>query len=388
MSQLLPSFAPVDAAGIAGSAGGALLFGYLTYREKQNRGRKLLRLERELSLGDLSIHQPANALGGGQRAVKLLSLREKRRVVALCGSPTVLLAALRQARVYRRRLAQSGVILVGVDWAGSGVDPAAGGDAAAAEWAAESRAAESEGWLWQPTELAQWKAFYSELLGARVQAASSGEGAWLALSLKGRSCGSGLGMPTWDELLGTKLPPLSTLSAQDGAPASGGGAQGGAEEAVLAAQARLYDALGAADHAAVAALCSPVDDAEVSKLAGAGRLDCWETVLKYDATVGIRIASQDATVFGDEAFTTGIEFPKAGAGGDGSGSLLCTQRWVDRNAAAPTEPPDWALASHRTIPYTMNLDAPACLRCDHRGCVALMREGLQGPAGMPGDGAA
>ena len=64
-------------------------------------------------------------------------------------------------------------------------------------------------------------------------------------------------------------------------------------------------------------------------------------------------------------------------------SLLCTQRWRRAGSSGA-----WRLAQHRTIPYTPDLDAPACLRCDHRGCVALVREGLAGPPGMPGDGRA
>jgi hypothetical protein len=117
------------------------------------------------------------------------------------------------------------------------------------------------------------------------------------------------------------------------------------------------------------------DDDEVSTLALTGRLDGWPIVLKYDATVGMQLALQEVYVEGDEAYTTAIEFPSAG------GSLLCTQRWVRREGA-------WRVAQHRTIPYSEDRDAAACLRCDHRGCVALERLGAKGPSGMPGDGKA
>ena len=122
----------------------------------------------------------------------------------------------------------------------------------------------------------------------------------------------------------------------------------------------------------------------------AGRLDGWPVVLKYDATVGLVVSSQDVTISpgGTEAFTTAIEFPQ----GSNGATLLCTQRWVASPSAAPEGAParKWRLAQHRTIPYTEDVDAAACLRCDHRGCVALQRDPrvARGPAGMPGDGKA
>ena len=90
----------------------------------------------------------------------------------------------------------------------------------------------------------------------------------------------------------------------------------------------------------------------------------------------MRLSSQDATVAGETAFSTGLEFP---AGGKGA-SLLCTQRWARDQAGG------WRLAQHRTIPYMVETDAGAALRCDRRGCVALQRTGLRGAPGMPGDG--
>ena len=57
------------------------------------------------------------------------------------------------------------------------------------------------------------------------------------LSLKGRSVGSGLGVPPWDELLGTCLPPLERLSPDTPADA----AASAAERSVLEAQAGLTE---------------------------------------------------------------------------------------------------------------------------------------------------
>ena len=383
VGQLLPSAPPTDFAGVVVSLLSALGFGWLAWREKQARGRKLLRLERELSLGELSVCQPANAIRVGQKPIRLESLRNSKRVVVLCGTADVLLRAVRLARVYRRRLAQSGIVLIGVEWTeadSSSLRLLAKPSADERAWTAEQRLAQAEGWLWQPTDAATWADFYTELLGTRVEAAKSGDGVWLALSLQGRSCASGLGMPAFDELLGTKLPPLSELSADEAVC----GTSTKAEEAVLAAQSRLYDALARVDADGVRALCVETDDGEVSELSANGRLDDWQVVLKYDATKGLQVASQDASVDADSrtAYSTAIEFPAAG------GTLLCTQRWINTALSSDVSSADWRLAQHRTIPYAVNIDAPACLRCDHRGCVALQRSGVQGASGMPGDGRA
>ena len=372
ISQELGIDRAFGAAGFIGCAAASVVFGALAAREKSLRGKVLVRLDRELSVGDLSIMQPGSAVGTGRQARALSAFRNKMRLVAVAGAPSTLLDEVRRAAVYKRRLAQSSVALVCVPF-----DEA--NDAAAAEWSKVSRLCEGQGWLWQPVDPPRWRAYYEEILRARdgsVKAAAA-DGAFFALSLRGRSCASAVGPVPWDELLGTKLPPLSHLSPAEPAAA----AASADEEAVLAAQRRLYDALCTVDAAAVASLCVLVDDPEVTALGPpSGRLDSWETVLKYDATVGLRLSSQDATIGpdGQTAYSTGLEFP---AGGGGS-SLLCTQRWTrDADGA-------WLLSQHRTIPYTQDTDAAACLRCDHRGCVALQRTGQQGAAGMPGDGRA
>ena len=88
-------------------------------------------------------------------------------------------------------------------------------------------------------------------------------------------------------------------------------------------------------------------------------------------------------------------------------TLLCTQRWGSGGAAAAAAgeaaagelaaagevaagearpDPQWRLLQHRTIPYMVQTDAGAALRCDRRGCVGLQRSGIRGAPGMPGDG--
>ena len=370
-TELFFADGPMDLTTVAAIAATILGSSAAALSEKKSRGRKLLRIERELQLAELSIWQPKAALGGGTARTSLEALRGKRRVLAVCGPPAVLGDFMETAAVYRRRLMQSSIALVIITDAS---DVAAAPDDE--EFAALADAAESEGWLYRPTELQRWKQYFTDLLAGR---ATTSSGAWLALSLRGRSVGSGVGLPPIDELLGTQLPPLTELSP-DEPPAS---ARSEAEGAVLAAQAKLYAAISAADAPGVEAMCAEEPDGEVTALAVNGRLDEWSTALKYEATVGLRLSSQDAWVAkdGTAAWTTGLEFPLASPRG---ASLLCTQKWVKTGAANE----EWQLQQHRTIPFAANVDAPACLRCDRRGCVALQRVGLRGPAGMPGDGRA
>ena len=369
----------VDMSVIAASAASAIGFGLFTVGEKKSRGRKLLRIERELAVSKLSVWQPNNPLGAQGRS-SVEALQGKRRVLAICAPPAVLTSAIESIAVYRRRLGEAGVVLVAI------APPGDDSSAAAAAWEAASTVAEREGWLWQPTSAREWHAYFVELLGSR---ASLDGGAFFALSLRGKSVGSGLGVPPWDELLGTRLPPLGALSPD----AAADEAASPSERSVLAAQEKLYDAITSADAEAVRALCVSEDDAEVSALQQAGRLDSWSVVLQGSATVGMRLASQDARVSADglEAWSTGLEFPTAGgsvaaASASVTGSLLCTQRWVNVAQGAAAQEPEWRLAQHRTIPFAEGFDAPACLRCDRRGCVALQRVGARGAPGMPGDG--
>ena len=177
-----------DTTTVLGSIGSALFFGAVTLREKSNRGAKLRRYEREVALGELSVCQPGNALGNA-RTPQLASLRGKQRVVAVYGPPARLLEALEQCAIYRRRWIQSSVTLVFVEsTAARGAGDAAADDAAALDaWRRRAAAAEAQGWLWQPVKPDAWADFFTGL-STKVE-----QGAWVALSLKGRSCGSGVG---------------------------------------------------------------------------------------------------------------------------------------------------------------------------------------------------
>ena len=148
------------AAGFIGCAAASVVFGALASREKSLRGKVLVRLDRELSVGDLSIMQPGSIMHrSGRQARALSAFRNKMRLVAVAGAPSTLLDEVRRAR----RLAQSSVALVCVPF-----DEA--NDAAAAEWSKVSRLCEGQGWLWQPADPPRWRAYYEEILRARAAA--------------------------------------------------------------------------------------------------------------------------------------------------------------------------------------------------------------------------
>ena len=94
------------------SAAASAAFAALALGEKSNRGKKLVRLERELALGELSVWQPDSPIGARSKPQLLASLRGKRRLIACCAAPSRLLTVARAAAVYRRRFEQSGVVLV------------------------------------------------------------------------------------------------------------------------------------------------------------------------------------------------------------------------------------------------------------------------------------
>mmetsp|Transcript_52742 Transcript_52742/g.83721 ORF Transcript_52742/g.83721 Transcript_52742/m.83721 type:complete len:521 (-) Transcript_52742:69-1631(-) len=372
--DLFPGSEDIGVSGSIAAAASALICGLVTNREKELRGRTLRRMDREAILGELSISQPENAMRSPQVSIK--SLRGKKRIVAIYGTPSLLLAAVKKAAIYKRRLAQSSIVLVAVP-------SLAADDAKRQEWQEFSQIGRRDGWLWQPGDPTRWNEYFEELLSGSQPSTTSTKDAWFAISLSGQSCASGKGPIVWDELLGTKLQALSVLSPSEPAATP----SGSIEESLLSAQKSFYEALSESDADKINSFFVPVDDEEVSELASIGRLDGWQIVTKNDATVGLKLSSQDVTIdaSGKEAFTTGIEFPQ---GGDVSGTLLSTQRWINVNESEK-DSPEWRLAQHRTIPYMVDVDAPYTLRCDHRGCTLLERAAVpRGPAGMPGDGRA
>ena len=176
-------------------------FAALTLGEKSSRGGKLRRLESEYALGELSATKPATPLADA-KSIRLVDLRDKRRVVAITAPRAVLRQFLSSASIYRRRLAQSGIIVVAVP-----TDADAGdADAEAAADDGVARVAAEEGWLWQPTQPAVWSEYWAGLLVAKGGVVPPA-GAWLALSLKGRSVASGVGLPQLPLPLQRRRPP-------------------------------------------------------------------------------------------------------------------------------------------------------------------------------------
>ena len=355
-----------DAIAVAGAGGSGLLF----VTNRAARSARIERISREYAMGDL------RAKYRGVRNTPLRDVRGKLRVVALCGARDVVDAALVEAYAYRNRLAQARVAVVPVYASGDGI-AATGG--------------EENNFLWAPADLPSWRGYFDGALAARDLDRAAG--AWVALNFKGRSAGSAVGMPRWDELLGTALQPsdrsgfgeleeretVTTAGADAAAAAVAAGVVGAGGEAreaaeadaaaVLEAQTAFYAALTGGDLAAMEGLWEgAADEPAVSEVLGAGgRLDPWPSQLsEASRPAGMRATDRDALIVAaaDEAWTTAVERPAAG------GTLLATQRW--RRA------PDgggWRLSTHRTIPWDAGGGtAVATLRCDARGCVALARE--------------
>jgi hypothetical protein len=229
------------------------------------------------------------------------------------------------------------------------------------------------GWLWEPQNAQEWRDYLEEILATKKDAI--GKGAWLVLNKKGRSRGSGLGAPRYDELLGSRLPPTASLPVED-APSSSP-----LDQSVLAAQKRFYDALTGGDAEAMQAIWSAQENADVQEFVVlGGRLDPWSSQLRDGSRPeGMSISSRDVLVLdsGDEAWSTCLERAVASPG-----TLLATQQWVKEGEE--NGEPVWKLRGHRTLPFSVNAGAMATLRCDCRGCVAGLRElDKQGPLDMP-----
>jgi hypothetical protein len=239
-----------------------------------------------------------------------------------------------------------------------------------ADWVVPANA--RGGWLWEAQSPPAWREYLESILATKKDAI--GRGAWLTLNKKGRSRGSGLGAPRFDELLGSRLPPLQPVPPEDAPTFS---AQ---DTGVVEAQKAFYHALTSGDAAGMEALWSACDDADVEEFVSlGGRLDSWPSQLREGARPqGMTISSRDVLVLdsGREAWSTCIEAPQLSPG-----TLLATQQWVKDETEGVG---GWKLRSHRTIPFSVNSGALATLRCDRRGCVAGIRElDKQGPLDMP-----
>ena len=130
----------------------------------------------------------------------------------------------------------------------------------------------------------------------------------------------------------------------------------------LDAQKAFYDALTSGDLAAMRSVLSDSMAPRVSAALEAGaRLDPWESQLRDDARPSsLKVGDADEFVNGDNAYTTCVEETGNGA------TLLAYQKWTLVDGA-------WKLLSHETIPFAPGSQAGAVLKCDKRGCIALVR---------------
>ncbi|KAJ1617643.1 hypothetical protein T492DRAFT_1098272 [Pavlovales sp. CCMP2436] len=405
---------PAARAGCALAAvGSAALFA----RERGRRTAQIVKLEREYYLRDLPVTLDGNT---GRRTVTLSLLAGSRAAVLILGSAAHVFAELDTARVLAARLGEAEVLVVGV--------PFGGGDAEEPVARALLAGLKPAPWLATAAGPKQWERFALEVLGLqslelRADARPAERGAWIALTRRGRTCGSGLGRPPLEELLGSQYGPRSQLPPFEAwaeaatrmaraAPAAEPAASAPAsdETLLLLAQQHLYAALASADGAALSRLWS-TDSATSAALAGdmppsvwlyeegkvraacavqlaagakagavSARLDGWAAVLADGATRGLRSGGQSAVVLAgtfpgdsgplEEALTTALEYPAPRASGPPPPTLLAVQRW---RRSTGTEG-EWLLVSHRTIPYNFRMGAMATLHCDCRGCVAFNRE--------------
>ena len=312
-----------DAIAVAGAAGSGFLF----VTNRAARSARIERISREYAMGDL------RALYRGVRNTPLRDVRGKLRVVALCGAREVVDAALVEAYAYRNRLAQARVAVVPVYASGDGI-AATGG--------------EENNFLWAPADLPAWRGYFDGALAARDLDRAAG--AWVALNFKGRSAGSAVGMPRWDELLGTALQPSDrsgfgeleeretvTTAAADAAAAAvaagvvgaggerargGGGGRGGGARGADRLLCRADGRRPRGDGGAVGGRGGRARRLRGARRGRPPRPVAVAAERGSRAAAGMRATDRDALIVAaaDEAWTA-VERPAAG------GTLLATQRW-------------------------------------------------------------
>ncbi|CAE7830187.1 RDH8 [Symbiodinium microadriaticum] len=352
-----PTFFPSNAGPpfFVAAATVTLASGFLFLRERGKRTAQLVRLEREYSIGDLSV-ELSEPVSGRSESKELQALRDQYRLVALFGSFDQLVEALRAALPYRRRFEQSRVLVLAVSATLEDSDKVA-----FAAFGSEALLRQAGPWLAKAKQLRRWRSYFEALAEDKN---SSGDCLWVGLNFRGRVFGSDFGCPIWDEVLAA-MPPIKRLSSLEERYALADAASG-----ALEAQEEFYRALCEGDKQAMAAIFDEKDDAELTTAiqvdgqTGSTNLSLWEVVLAPENRPELRTASSDCVSLSKtSSITTCIEFPVLGP------TLLATQTWTRNDASAP-----WRLQSHRSIPYAMQIEARVALRCDHRGCIAFGKQ--------------
>ncbi|CAE7696612.1 unnamed protein product [Symbiodinium pilosum] len=330
-----------------------LVSGFLFLRERGKRTAQLVRLEREYSIGDLSV-EISDPVSGRSQTKELQARAGRYRLVALFGSFEQLVESLQAALPYRRRFEQSRVLVLAVSATLEDSDKVV----AFAAFNSEALLRQAgQGW----TLAGQSKAAAAL---EDLDKNTSGDCLWVGLNFRGRVFGSDFGCPIWDEVLAA-MPPLKRLSSLEEcyAMAEASGA--------LEAQEEFYRALCEGDAKAIAEMFG--DKADDPELTAAIQVDAetkstnlspWDVVLAPENRPELKTASADCVSLSETtSITTCIEFPVLGP------TLLATQTWKRSDASAP-----WRLQNHRSIPYATQIEARVALRCDHRGCVAFGKQ--------------
>ena len=360
-----------------GGLGSVALF----VRECQNRLKQLTRIEKELNSESLQIKLPTKnkfdkSMYGNQPVLSLKNLKGKRRILAICGSNEQLKDSILSLRIFRRRLAQAGalVVIVPTDtgMGGAGVE---NGNGNAIDWD-ELGIKESEirsgQWLAQIQGTETWIDYCKGLVNTEKE----DDLVWFGFNYNGRSFASATGeSPRLLEILGQNLRPVDFLDESDDAePLLGlSPVDVSLVESVSQRQKDFYEALTNGNLENMNQICKSNKAQEVTEILDAGgRVDSWQSCLAAGARpADMKISGSDVVVISPtEAYSTCIEFPvNTGGYSDPSGAtLLAVQQW-----SRVSESDEWTLALHQTIPWSPDTRAGGTLRCDARGCVALTR---------------
>lgn len=351
---------------LAANFGALFLSAVAVQSQVKNRTRKIQQLARELALGDLRVVTTDRL--GNERYCNLRDLRRNRRVALLYGTREKLLADVSAAHVYRRRLADSSILVVPVLADSSSetlarISPPSGRTLHPPSF---------ETWLAWPTVVSggfNAAEYFEDLLGGASSPSAigaAGIGAYITLGIDGRVRGSGEGSPFWDVLLSTfpqqaiigeekdtrRPPPPPSLDDTVGS--------------VMLLHEQFYEALDEGDTEKMAPLWgSPaaISPAMTDYQSRGAALDGWPVVLREDRRpIGMTVSDVDITVdpCRTRATLTCIETVAGGT------TLLATQTFMREDKGCR-----WSFTGHKTIPYGKEIVAKIVLECDARGCMAL-----------------
>jgi len=330
-------------------------------RECKRRSKKLVKMEKELNAEGLRIRIANNLFADrayGTKSIPLGSLKQEKRVLAVCGHKNQLREALIPFRALRYRLKQASTLIVIVPLDGSTSE----------EWGLNDEEIKSSSIFAKADNVNEWIDYFVYLVENDSFGEDKSQLAWFGLSYSGKSFGSGVGVtiPRPIEILGSVLPPTfdltdleeETKSLDDG-------------KAVLQSQADFYDALTTGNLSKLMSTFDEAKEIEVDDvLNNGGRIDTWDTCLEEGARPSnMKTFNSDVLLISDTAaYTTAIECPDTDMNTFSKPTLLAMQRWTKIDD-------EWKLQLHQTIPWTFDGNfGSGTLICDCRGCTALVKE--------------